>query len=232
MNANANIVQYFCNRPECASRSNSLHNLTRHIRSEHVDDTPFNIKPCHAGEAMGIQLFPDGGEFFLATTKRTKKHGADSFSCSTQLTDNTWGGFLDAYGAAGFVLNLAGNDFLERNCIVLHVSPQVAEIDGVSGSGTVFSSIFSLVTGRLCRSDTAITAWVDQHLQIRGIEELAEKATVASEEDAKIKRLVMSHENQQEWEALPPNTKGEVEGIFVGNVNELIAQVFKPIPPQ
>ncbi|KAL3108369.1 hypothetical protein niasHT_014518 [Heterodera trifolii] len=216
----------------CNSYTNSLRGLAQHIRTQHVDDTPFNNKPCRTGEAMGIQLFRDGGEFFLTTAKRTKKRGADFFSCSTQLTDNTWGGFLDAYGAACFVLNLAGNDFLDRNCIVLHVSPQVAEIDGVSGSGTVFSSIISLVTGRLCRSDTAITAWVDGMQQIRGVEELAQKALVASEEDDKIKRLVMSRENQQEWEALPPNTKGEVEGIFVGNVNELIAQVFKPIPPQ
>ncbi|KAL3071243.1 hypothetical protein niasHS_015506 [Heterodera schachtii] len=85
---------------------------------------------------------------------------------------------------------------------------------------------------KLCRSDTAITAWIDGMQQIRGVDDLALKALVASEEDEKIKRLVMSRENQQEWEALPPNTKGQVQGIFVGNVNELIAQVFKPIPSQ
>ncbi|KAL3116876.1 hypothetical protein niasHT_003400 [Heterodera trifolii] len=216
----------------CNSYTNSLRGLTQHIRTQHVEDTPFNDKPCRTGEAMGILLFSDGGEFFLATTKRTKKRGANIFSSTTRLTDNTWGGFLDAYGAADFVLHLLGNDFLDHNCIVLHVSPQVREIDGASGSGTMFSSIYSLATGRLCRSDTAITAWVDGMQQIRGVEELAQKALVASAEDDKIKRLVMSRENQQEWEALPPNTKGQVQGIFVENVTELIAQVFKPIPPQ
>ncbi|KAL3108362.1 hypothetical protein niasHT_014511 [Heterodera trifolii] len=59
--------------PEKGFYDQSENKVKLAIDITHVDDTPFNIKPCHAGEAMGIQLFEQEGFFdVLSTTLPTK----------------------------------------------------------------------------------------------------------------------------------------------------------------
>ncbi|KAL3088174.1 hypothetical protein niasHT_026250 [Heterodera trifolii] len=124
-----------------------MRNLSSHIRSQHWDDTPFNVNLATLERC------------FLPQSK-TRKLGAGVFSSTTSATDNTWSGFLHAYGAADHVLHLVDNDYLDHNDLFCMCRRK--EIDGCSGSGTVFCSIYSLATGRLCRSNTAVTAWVER----------------------------------------------------------------------
>ncbi|KAL3078749.1 hypothetical protein niasHT_036269 [Heterodera trifolii] len=64
--------------------------------------------------------------------------------------------------------------------------------------------------------------------QLHAIEELKRKVDAARL--AGLRRVVLSPENAEDWHALPNAVKTCVEGVFVDNVQQLLAAMFYPLP--
>ncbi|KAL3086143.1 hypothetical protein niasHS_008916 [Heterodera schachtii] len=75
-------------------------------------------------------------------------------------------------------------------------------ITGNSGSAAALCAICSLVMGRLCRSDTAVTALVAGEPLLHAVAGLQLKADAMRA--AGLRRLVMATANENDWNALPP----------------------------
>jgi ATP-dependent Lon protease len=107
----------------------------------------------------------------------------------------------------------------------IHVPAGAIPKDGPSAGVTMFTALFSLMTGRKVRSDTAMTGEITLRglvLPIGGI-----KNKVLAAQRGGISRIVLPERNRKDLTEIPEQVRREMEFVFVRKMDELLLQVIE-----
>ncbi|CAO0820743.1 Lon protease [Desulfarculales bacterium] len=117
--------------------------------------------------------------------------------------------------------------FYAEKDIHIHVPAGAIPKDGPSAGVTMFTAMFSLLTGRLVRPDVAMTGEITLRGLVMPIGGLKEKALAAHR--AGIKTVIIPLRNERDLIDIPDNVKKAMKFVPVQRVEELVAQAFLPL---
>ncbi len=112
-------------------------------------------------------------------------------------------------------------DWFKRNDLHLHVPAGAIPKDGPSAGITMATALASLLSGRLVRSDTAMTGELTLTGQVLPIGGLKEKALAAQR--AEISRVIAPRRNETDLDEFPSNLVAGMEFVFVDAVDDVLA---------
>jgi ATP-dependent Lon protease len=187
-----------------------------HIETAERTETP--------GVATGLAWTATGGEILFVEATRMAGRGklkltgqlGDVMKESTQIALSFLEANAEKYG-------ITPQQFADVD-IHVHVPAGAIPKDGPSAGVTMFTSLFSLMTDRRVRNDTAMTGEITLRglvLPVGGI-----KNKVLAAHRGGVKRIVLPERNRKDLEEVPDQVKREVEFIFVSKVDELLGHVI------
>src|SRR3954462_1490478 len=118
------------------------------------------------------------------------------------------------------------DDWFRTNDIHVHVPAGAVPKDGPSAGVTMATAIVSLVTGRVVRSDTAMTGELTLTGQVLPIGGLKEKALAAQR--AGIARLIIPRRNEPDIDDIPEPLREEIEFVPVDTVDAVLEAALEP----
>ena len=180
------------------------------------------------GIATGLAWTATGGEILFVEATRMPGRGklkltgqlGDVMKESTQIALS----FLES-NAVRYGIRPA--DFADVD-IHVHVPAGAIPKDGPSAGVTMFTALYSLMTNRKVRNDTAMTGEITLRglvLPVGGI-----KNKVLAAHRGGVKRIVLPERNRKDLEEIPEQVRREVEFIFVTRVDELLEHMFGVTP--
>ncbi len=113
----------------------------------------------------------------------------------------------------------------ETNDLHIHVPAGAIPKDGPSAGVTMFTALFSLMTGRKVRGDTAMTGEITLRgliLPVGGI-----KNKVLAAQRGGVNRIVLPERNRKDLQEIPEQIRREMEFVFVRKMDELLLQVIE-----
>ncbi|MFW6229190.1 MAG: S16 family serine protease [Alkalispirochaeta sp.] len=110
--------------------------------------------------------------------------------------------------------------------IHIHVPQGAIPKDGPSAGITMFTALLSALSGRVCRSDTAMTGEITLSGRVLPIGGLKEKILAARRRA--IHRVILPEGNRYDLEALPKDVKSGIDFVFLRSVATLPEEVFLP----
>ncbi len=181
------------------------------------------------GIATGLAWTATGGEILFVEATRMLGRGklkltgqlGDVMKESTQIALS----YLEANAAA---YGITASQFADTD-IHVHVPAGAIPKDGPSAGVTMFTALYSLMTDRKVRNDTAMTGEITLRglvLPVGGI-----KNKVLAAHRGGIKRIIMPERNRKDLEEIPEQVRREVEFVFVSRIDEVLDQMFGPIVP-
>ena len=116
----------------------------------------------------------------------------------------------------------------------LHVPAGAIPKDGPSAGVAITSALASLMTGRLVRSDTAMTGEITLSGLVFPVGGIKEKVLAAHR--AGIRRVVLPERNEADTEEIPEDVRRELEFVYVSRITDALAatleeKVTTPPPP-
>jgi len=114
--------------------------------------------------------------------------------------------------------------------IHIHVPQGAIPKDGPSAGITMFSALLSALSGRVCRSDTAMTGEITLSGRVLPIGGLKEKILAARRRG--ITRVILPDGNRHDLEALPKDVTSGIDFVFLSSVATLPQEIFVPAPQQ
>jgi ATP-dependent Lon protease len=174
------------------------------------------------GVATGLAWTPVGGEVLFV--EATAFPGAGKMQITGQLGD-----VMKESAAAAFSWvkgNIdAPDDWFSTHDVHVHVPAGAIPKDGPSAGVAMATALTSLITGRVVRSDTAMTGEITLVGQVLPIGGLKEKALAAQQ--AGIKRVVAPALNEPDIDDIPEHLRKKIEFIFVDDINKALAQTLE-----
>ncbi|HZS01358.1 MAG TPA: endopeptidase La [Chloroflexota bacterium] len=122
-------------------------------------------------------------------------------------------------------LGLPENAFDNRE-VHVHVPAGAIPKDGPSAGITMATALASVATGRLVRSDTAMTGEITLRGKVLPVGGIKEKVLAAHR--AGIKRVILARRNERDLEDIPPEVRRDLEFVLVDTVAEVLAQALEP----
>ena len=116
-------------------------------------------------------------------------------------------------------------DFFEQHDIHIHVPAGAIPKDGPSAGLTIAVALLSLITGRPCRRDTALSGELTLTGRILPVGGVKEKVLAALR--AGIKSVVFPVKNEANLREIPPDIKQDIEIITIDELNQVVDQVLK-----
>ncbi len=179
------------------------------------------------GVAIGLVWTPYGGHVLFI--EATQMPGRKKLILTGQLGDVMR---ESAEAAMSYIRSRAedlGIDrrFFDRSDIHVHVPAGAVPKDGPSAGVTMATAIASLLTGRLCRPDTAMTGEITLRgkvLPVGGI-----KTKVLGARRAGIKTIILPAENEKDLYEIPKDVLKTLEFRFVQTVDEVLAAALQPV---
>jgi ATP-dependent Lon protease len=172
------------------------------------------------GVATGLVYTPVGGDivFIEAGLMPGKKTLQLTGSLGDQMRES-------AEAALSFVRGRArhyGIDplFYEKSDIHIHVPAGAVPKDGPSAGITMVTALVSLLTGRLVRSELAMTGEITLRGKVLPIGGVKEKVLGAHR--AGIRTIILPRRNEHDLEELPPELRSDLKFVFVENADEVI----------
>ncbi|MGH9751080.1 MAG: endopeptidase La, partial [Candidatus Polarisedimenticolia bacterium] len=180
------------------------------------------------GVAVGMVWTPAGGD--IVFVEATRMPGGKSLILTGQLGDVMR---ESAQAALSYVRSRAERlgierDFWNRSDLHLHVPAGAVPKDGPSAGVTLATALASLLTGRPCRSDLAMTGEITLRgkvLEVGGI-----KQKVLGAHRAGIRTVVMPAENEKDLVEIPESVRGRLSFRFVRTVDEVLEAALLPAP--
>ena len=177
--------------------------------------------------AIGLVWTPFGGHVLFI--EATRMPGGKKLILTGQLGDVMR---ESAEAALSYVRNRAedlgiDNRFFDRSDLHIHVPAGAVPKDGPSAGVTIATALTSLLTGRLCRPDTAMTGEITLRgkvLPVGGI-----KYKVLGARRAGIKTIILPHENEKDLHDLPPDVRRSLDFRFVRTVDEVLEAALQPV---
>ena len=178
------------------------------------------------GVAIGLVWTPYGGHVLFI--EATRMPGGKRLILTGQLGDVMR---ESAEAALSYIRSRAddlGIDsrFFERSDIHIHVPAGAVPKDGPSAGVTIATAVTSLLTGRLCRPDTAMTGEITLRgkvLPVGGI-----KYKVLGARRAGIKTVILPAENEKDLHDIPQDVLHTLEFRFVRTVDEVLEAALQP----
>jgi ATP-dependent Lon protease len=178
------------------------------------------------GVAIGMVWTPYGGHVLFI--EATQMPGGKKLILTGQLGDVMR---ESAEAALSYVRSRAedlGIDrrFFDRSDIHVHVPAGAVPKDGPSAGVTMATAIASLLTGRLCRPDTAMTGEITLRgkvLSVGGI-----KTKVLGARRAGIRTIILPAENEKDLFDVPKDVLKTLTFRFVHSVDQVLEAALQP----
>lgn len=172
------------------------------------------------GIATGLAWTPSGGDILFV--EASKMSGSKGLILTGQLGDVMK---ESAQAALTYVRSNARDlgiepSFYKKYDIHLHVPAGAIPKDGPSAGVTMACALASLLTGRLVRSDIAMTGEITLRGKVLPIGGVKEKVLAAKR--AGIKKVILPQLNKKDLDETPDTVKSDMDFIFVDRINEVI----------
>jgi ATP-dependent Lon protease len=177
-----------------------------------------------AGVATGLAWTAAGGD--LLFIEATRMGGKGSMILTGQLGDvmkESAQAAMSWIRSKSMDIGVAksGDDhFLERSDLHIHFPAGAIPKDGPSAGVTITTAIVSLLTGRLVRSDTAMTGEITLRGHVLPVGGIKEKVLAAHR--GGVKRVIMPSRNEKDIQDIPKNVRDEMEFIFAKTVDTVL----------
>ncbi len=112
-------------------------------------------------------------------------------------------------------------DFQEKLDLHIHLPEGATPKDGPSAGITMATALISALARRPVRNDTAMTGEITLRGRVLPIGGLKEKALAAHRQG--IRRVIAPRDNERDLVKIPANIRKEMEFIFAGSMDEVIA---------
>ncbi len=180
------------------------------------------------GVAAGLAWTPVGGDLLYVET--TSMPGKGKVEITGQLGEvmNESARAALAYLRANAGRYGVNPTFLENHDLHIHVPAGAVPKDGPSAGVTMFSALASLLTGKVVRTDTAMTGEATLRgrvLPVGGI-----KSKVLAAHRAGMTRIVLPKANEPDIEDVPEAARNDLEFIFAEDMSEVFDAVFEEMP--
>ncbi|KAK0134909.1 Lon protease 2, peroxisomal [Merluccius polli] len=181
------------------------------------------------GVALGLAWTPLGGEIMYVEASRTEGEG--QLTLTGQLGDVmkesahlaiSW---LRANAKYYQLTNMVGGpDPLDGTDIHLHFPAGAVTKDGPSAGVTIVTCLASLFSGRLVRSDVAMTGEITLRGLVLPVGGIKDKVLAAHR--AGVKRVILPKRNEQDLEDIPANVRSELDLVTAGDLGEVLNAAF------
>ncbi|KAI4880844.1 hypothetical protein NFI96_011004, partial [Prochilodus magdalenae] len=181
------------------------------------------------GVAIGLAWTPLGGEIMFVEASRMEGEG--QLTLTGQLGDVmkesahlaiTW---LRSNAKTYQLANIAGcADPLEGNDIHLHFPAGAVTKDGPSAGVTIVTCLASLFSGRLVRSDVAMTGEITLRGLVLPVGGIKDKVLAAHR--AGLKRVILPKRNEKDLEEIPGHIRAELDFVTASTLDEVLNAAF------
>ncbi|XP_070616367.1 lon protease homolog 2, peroxisomal [Erythrolamprus reginae] len=181
------------------------------------------------GVAIGLAWTPLGGEIMFVEASRMDGEG--QLTLTGQLGDVmkesahlaiSW---LRSNAKRYQLTNASGSfDLLDNTDIHLHFPAGAVTKDGPSAGVTIVTCLASLFSGRLVRSDVAMTGEITLRglvLPVGGI-----KDKVLAVHRAGLKSVIIPQRNEKDLEEIPLNVKQDLNFVMAGTLDDVLNSAF------
>jgi ATP-dependent Lon protease len=112
------------------------------------------------------------------------------------------------------------DDWFAVHDLHIHVPAGATPKDGPSAGITIATALASLLSGRVVRSDVAMTGEITLTGQVLPIGGLKEKALAAQRYG--VKRVIAPQLNEQDVDEFPEHLRNELEFVFVSEMDQVL----------
>jgi ATP-dependent Lon protease len=178
------------------------------------------------GVATGLAWTPFGGDILFIEATRLPR-GTGKLILTGQLGDVMRESARAALSlvksdAARLDINL---DRFEDADLHIHVPAGATPKDGPSAGVAMFMALVSLMTGRIVRSDTAMTGEISLRGLVLPVGGIKEKVIAAHR--AGIKRVMLPARNRRDFEDIPEPVRQELEFIWIERIEQAVAAALE-----
>ncbi|KAM7413893.1 hypothetical protein PAMA_018950 [Pampus argenteus] len=181
------------------------------------------------GVALGLAWTPLGGEIMFVEASRMEGEGqltltgqlGDVMKESAHLAISWLRTNAKTYELTNMV---GGPDPLEGTDIHLHFPAGAVTKDGPSAGVTIVTCLASLFSGRLVRSDIAMTGEITLRGLVLPVGGIKDKVLAAHR--AGVKRVILPKRNEKDLEELPANVRADLDFVTAGNLDEVLNAAF------
>lgn len=201
----------------------------RDILGPPVFDMEVSERLTLPGVALGLAWTPLGGEIMFVEASRTEGEG--QLTLTGQLGDVmkesahlaiSW---LRANAKTFHLSNIVGApDPLEGTDIHLHFPAGAVTKDGPSAGVTIVTCLASLFSGRLVRSDVAMTGEITLRGLVLPVGGIKDKVLAAHR--AGVKCVILPKRNEKDLEDLPANVRADLNFILVSSLDQVLSAAF------
>ncbi|XP_056622410.1 lon protease homolog 2, peroxisomal isoform X2 [Triplophysa dalaica] len=176
------------------------------------------------GVAIGLAWTPMGGEIMFVEASRMEGEG--QLTLTGQLGDVMKESAHLAISwlrsnAKTYNLTHGSADLLEGTDIHLHFPAGSVTKDGPSAGVTIVTCLASLLSGRLVRSDVAMTGEITLRGLVGGI-----KDKVLAAHRANLKRIIIPKRNEKDLEEIPANVRADLDFVLASTLDEVLNAAF------
>lgn len=176
------------------------------------------------GVAIGLAWTPVGGEILFIEATRMK--GSKGFSLTGKLGEVM---SESAQAALAYIRANASRfgikeDFFEKGDIHVHIPAGAIPKDGPSAGITIATAIVSLLTGKLVRSDTAMTGEITLRGKVLPVGGIKEKVLAAARMG--ISRIILPKNNESDLADIPENIRSKLTFIPVSTMEEVLTNAI------
>ncbi|KAK6318315.1 hypothetical protein J4Q44_G00116060 [Coregonus suidteri] len=181
------------------------------------------------GVAVGLAWTPLGGEIMFVEASRMEGEGqltltgqlGDVMKESAHLAMSWLRSNAKTYQLTNMV---GGSDPLEGTDIHLHFPAGAVTKDGPSAGVTMVTVLASLFSGRLVRSDVAMTGEITLRGLVLPVGGIKDKVLAAHR--AGVKRVIIPKRNEKDLEEIPANVRVELDFVTARNLDEVLNAAF------
>lgn len=172
------------------------------------------------GVVTGLAWTPTGGDILFV--EATSMPGKGSFQLTGQLGDVMKESVQAAFSVLRANAGKLGIDSKRLTEIDIHVHVPAGAIpkDGPSAGIAMFTALVSMLTGRPCRSDAAMTGEITLRGLVLPIGGLKEKSLAAHR--AGIKTIVIPERNKKDLVEIPADVRKQIKFVPCKNVDEVL----------
>ncbi|XP_020840776.1 lon protease homolog 2, peroxisomal [Phascolarctos cinereus] len=181
------------------------------------------------GVAIGLVWSPLGGEIMFVEASRMDGEG--QLTLTGQLGDVmkesahlaiSW---LRSNAKKYHLTNASGSfDLLDNTDIHLHFPAGAVTKDGPSAGVTIVTCLASLFSGRLVRSDVAMTGEITLRGLVLPVGGIKDKVLAAHR--AGLKRIIIPQRNEKDLEEIPSNVRQDLTFITAACLDEVLNAAF------
>lgn len=181
------------------------------------------------GVAIGLAWTPLGGEIMFVEASRMDGEG--QLTLTGQLGDVmkesahlaiSW---LRSNAKKYHLTNASGSfDLLDNTDIHLHFPAGAVTKDGPSAGVTIVTCLASLFSGRLVRSDVAMTGEITLRGLVLPVGGIKDKVLAAHR--AGLKRVILPQRNEKDLEEIPGNVRQDLSFVTASCLDEVLNAAF------